>query len=405
MPKLESKREASQLCFLLTVVYMVSYITRTNFSVIVSEMVTSTGFAKSQLALPLIGSFITYGVGQLLSGVLGDKISPKRLVSIGFLGTVVVNVLIPFCPNHWWMLFVWSMNGFAQAMMWPPIVRIITSSYTGDACKKTMTTVSSGGHVGTVIIYLSAPLVILLTGWKGVFIGSAIIGAVMLIVWQFATKDVMVQSQEQKVKAPKTPVKLLLSPLMLLVFLAIILQGMLREGVSAWMPTFISDSFHLGNEISILTGVLLPVFSILCLRFANWLYRKIITHPILCAGALFGIVAFAAFMLYLFCQSNIVVSILSIATVFGSISGVNLMLIGMIPPFFAKRGAVSTISGILNFFTYVGSAVSTYGIAALSEGIGWSNTFLIWIFVALAGGMICLLCIKPWNRTFGNDEE
>jgi OPA family glycerol-3-phosphate transporter-like MFS transporter len=192
---------------------------------------------------------------------------------------------------------------------------------------------------------------------------------------------------------------------MLLVFLAIILQGMLREGVSAWMPTFISDSFHLGNEISILTGVLLPVFSILCLRFANWLYRKIITHPILCAGALFGIVAFAAFMLYLFCQSNIVVSILSIATVFGSISGVNLMLIGMIPPFFAKRGAVSTISGILNFFTYVGSAVSTYGIAALSEGIGWSNTFLIWIFVALAGGMICLLCIKPWNRTFGNDDE
>ena len=405
MNKLESKKEASQLCFLLTIVYMVSYITRTNFSAIVSEMVTATGFAKSQLALPLIGSFITYGVGQLLSGVLGDKIPPKRLVSIGFLGTVVVNSLIPFCPNHWWMLGVWSLNGFAQAMMWPPIVRIITSAYSGDACKKTMTTVSCGGHVGTIIIYLAAPLVIWLAGWKGVFIGSAIIGAVMLIVWQFTAKDVAVETQEQKAQAQKTPVKMLLSPLMLMIFLAIILMGMLREGVSAWMPTFISDSFHLGNEISILTGVLLPVFSILCLRFANWLYRKVITHPILCAGALFGIVALAAFMLWLFCQSSIVVSVLSIATVFGSISGVNLMLIGMIPTFFAKRGAVSTVSGALNFFTYVGSAISTYGIAALSEGIGWSNTFLIWIFVALAGGSVCLLCIKSWNSTFGNDEK
>ena len=405
MHSLKSKREASQLCFLLTVVYMISYITRTNFGAIVSEIAASTGFGKSQLAMSLTGSFITYGIGQLFSGVLGDKVSPKKMVTIGLAVTVAINLLIPLCPNPWWMLGAWSMNGFAQAMMWPPIVRIITTAYSGDACKKTMTTVSSGGYGGTICIYLLAPLVIWLTGWKGVFIGSAIMGTAMLIVWQFAAKDVALETDHKQVNVRKTPVKLLLSPMMFMVFLAIIMMGMLREGVSAWMPTFVSESFHLGNEISILTGVLLPVFSILCVRFADWLYRKIITHPLLCSSALFGVAALFAFVLYMFCQSNVAVSIFSFAALYGAINGVNLLLIGMIPPFFAKRGGVSTVSGVLNFFTYVGSAVSTYGIAALSEGIGWSKTIFIWVLIALAGGLICMVSIKPWKRTFGNDDE
>lgn len=404
MPELKTKGQLNRLSLLLTITYMVSYMTRTNFSAIISEIADATGFANSMLAMSLTGSFITYGVGQLFSGVLGDKISPKRLVSIGLLGTVMINLLIPLCPNPWWMLGVWSINGFAQAMMWPPIVRIITSVFSGDDCKKTMTTVSSGGYVGTIAIYLVAPLIIWLAGWKGVFIGSALMGGGMLVLWHFTARDVTVEAKTAKPVSFKATFKTILSPLMLLVFLAIILQGMLREGVSSWMPTFISDSFSIGNEISILTGVLLPIFSILCVRLADLLYRKVITNPLLCAGALFGAATLVAFVLYVCSGSSVALSVLCFAALYGSINGVNLLLISMIPPFFAKRGAVSTISGILNFFTYVGSAASTYGIAALSEGIGWAKTIFVWVLIALVGTVICLLCARPWKRMFGEDN-
>ena len=46
--------------------------------------------------MALTGSFITYGTGQIISGVLGDRISPKKLVSRGLLVTVLMNVLLPF---------------------------------------------------------------------------------------------------------------------------------------------------------------------------------------------------------------------------------------------------------------------------------------------------------------------
>ena len=73
----------------------------------------------------------------------------------------------------------------------------------------------------------------------------------------------------------------------------------------------------------------------------------------------------------------------------------------MIPTFFEKYGKVSTASGMLNACSYVGSAISTYGIAVLSESAGWGVTVLLWIGIAAAGMVICFLCTKPWNREFG----
>ena len=80
--------------------------------------------------------------------------------------------------------------------------------------------------------------------------------------------------------------------------------------------------------------------------------------------------------------------------------GVNLMLICMLPPYFEKYGNISTISGVLNACTYVGSAASTYGIAVLSERVGWTQTIFLWFAVAVVGSTICLLCMKSWKKKF-----
>ena len=400
MHKLETKREISQLSLLFAITYMISYMTRTNFGAIVSEISESTGFTKSMLALPLTGSFITYGIGQLISGALGDKISPKRLVSIGLGVTVCMNALIPLCGSTWTMLAVWSVNGFAQALLWPPMTRMMSAMLTEDAYKNTVTTVTSGGYLGTILIYLTAPLIIYTVGWRGVFVTSAVLGIVMLIVWHFTARDIPQNTNGNEKQKGKTSVKGILSPMMVWVFLAIIVMGMLREGVGSWIPSFISESFGLQNEISILSSVLLPVFTIISLRFANTLYRKWVTNPLVCAGVLFAGGAVFAYLLYLFSGSSAAGSIVCSAALTGCINCVNLMLVGMLPQYFEGRGCVSTVSGMLNFFTYVGSALATYGIAALSETIGWSSTIFLWFLAALAGTVICLLCIKPWNKKF-----
>ena len=93
--KYQSKKQIGWFVFLLSATYMVSYITRINFGAVLVEMERATHFSKTTLALALTGSFVTYSLGQLVSGVLGDKISPKRLVALGLLLTSGMNWCVP----------------------------------------------------------------------------------------------------------------------------------------------------------------------------------------------------------------------------------------------------------------------------------------------------------------------
>lgn len=400
---MDNKKYANRITLLLAATYMVSYVTRINFGAIISEMADATGFGKSALSMSLTGSFICYGAGQLISGILGDKISPKRLVSLGLGVSVIMNLLIPMCQDPNQMLAVWCINGLAQAFMWPPIVKIMTGLLSAEEYKQAVTKVSWGSSVGTILIYLLAPMVITATSWRGVFYGSAAVGVVMLILWNIW--PMTVETTKSHTIGQGSAVKLLLSPMMLLILLAIVLQGMLRDGITTWMPSLISESFGLGNAVSILTGVLLPVFSILSFQVANRLYCKQITNPVSCGAFLFGCGSICAVLLYLCFGKSIAASGFLCAALTGCMHGVNLMLICMIPPFFSKYGNTSLVSGLLNSCTYIGSAISTYGIAALAETIGWKHTVFLWFLIAVDGSVICFACKNDWRKRFMNDSD
>ena len=84
---------------------------------------------KSSASLALTASAATYGAGQLISGFLGDRIEPKKLILVGLLLTITTNFLLPFCKEASQMTVIWAVNGFAQALIWPPLVRIMTSVF------------------------------------------------------------------------------------------------------------------------------------------------------------------------------------------------------------------------------------------------------------------------------------
>ena len=389
----------ASISVLFAAAYMVSYLTRINFGAVISEMVSATGFSQSLLSLSLTGGFVTYGVGQIISGFLGDRISPKRLVAIGFFTTVVMNVLIPFCPNPYWMMALWCLNGFAQSLMWPPMVKIMTAYLTEEEYKTSVTKVSWGSSFGTILVYLVAPLLITFSGWRAVFFASALCGAVMLFIWLLLSPDAAVVPRVvQKTKSDSSAFRILFSPLMLGVMLAIVFQGILRDGVTTWMPSYLAQTYDLSNSVSILTGVVMPLFGILCYQIATTLYVKKLTNPLSCGGilALFG--AVSALGLYLFSGTSPVLSVAFTAVLIGCMHGVNLMLVCMIPTFFKRFGNVSAASGIINSCTYVGSAVSTYGVALISEKSGWGVTLFLWFLCAVAATALCFLCARGFKK-------
>ncbi len=179
--------------------------------------------------------------------------------------------------------------------------------------------------------------------------------------------------------------------------LGIVLQGILRDGVATWMPSYITEVYNLKNTISILSGVVLPIFGIICINFTSLLYRKKLKNPLTCASTIFGIGAVAALMLILIFGKSAALSVVFAAVLTGSMHGVNLILICMIPIYYKKYGLVSTVSGTLNACTYVGSALSAYGIALITEKLDWSYTLLSWFITAVLGMILCFSLIKKWK--------
>lgn len=398
-----SHKKVKGLAILFTITYMVSYITRINFGAIISEIEADTQISRTLLSTAITGSFITYGTGQIISGICGDIFSPKKLVRLGLTTSVIMNLLMSLCSNPYLMLIVWCVNGFAQAFMLPPIIKLMVAAFSEEYYKKMAVKISWASSYGTIIIYFIAPVLITLSGWRTVFLFSALCGIIMIIIWNKYCIDINEIPQENmKIKKTSTltAAKALFSPVIIAVMICIILQGMLRDGVSTWMPSYIADIYNLNTAVSILTGIVLPLFSVLCTQIASILYRKKLKSPVLCSAVMFLIGTIATICIYYSSGNSVLLSVVCSALLTGAMHGVSAMLTSMVPPFFKKYGNISTVAGILNACAYVGSGISTFGIAVLSENIGWQFTLRIWCIIAVVGSAICICSIKPWKKQF-----
>jgi len=394
-------KQSFRLAFLFAATYFASYLTRINFAAVIAEMITDMQVSKTAFSLALTGCSVTYGAGQIISGLCGDRIRPKRLVLFGLLLACFMNLLIPFCTHPAQMTVIWCINGFAQAFMWPPMTAILAQSIPEEDYSRATVLISQGSSAGSIAVYLIAPLLITLWGWKSVFITSALIALAICPIWVLRCPNVPPARKVQDAAPAQGSSVRLFTPFFLMLMAGIVLQGMLRDGVTTWMPSFIAGTYSLSNAISILTGVALPVFSMLSFSLSNTVYRKWFSNPAQCAAAIFGFGAACALILYLTSGKSAISSVVFSALLTGAMHGINLMLIGLIPPYFKNFGKVSTVSGILNSCTYIGSAISTYGVAAFSEYAGWHPTLLVWFAIALSGTILCYICGYPARKKSG----
>ena len=188
--------------------------------------------------------------------------------------------------------------------------------------------------------------------------------------------------------------------MMLAVMVAIVLMGALRDGVTTWMPTYIGETYDLGTGVATLTGVAMPLFGIACQQLASLLYKKMNDSPLAASVALTVLSVLSTVLLVFTTGRSAVLSVAGAALLTGSMHGTNMTLISFLPAHFRHTGYVSTISGVLNACVYIGSALSTYGFAAMSETAGWNATIVLWLGLAVGCCLICLFYIPTWNRKF-----
>ena len=397
---------AKKISAIFALVYFSSYVMRINFAVMLVKVIAEMQVEKSALSIVLTALTLTYGVGQVISGVLGDKIKPQYLLTAGLGMASICNLAMFFSQSIPVMCVVWGINGFAHALLWPPIVRMMSTYLSDEEYGYAAVRVSWGSSGATILLYLVCPLLLYVTSWRVIMLGCALFGAAVTVFWTLINARLLGEertaSDGTATTAPRAgiPVPKYVYLPIVLIMIGIVLQGMLRDGVTNWMPSYLLETFALPEENAIIATVILAVFSMISFYVFDLLHRKLLRNEVTCAAAIFILATVAALVLYPISASLSapLPSMLLMAVIVAAMHGINLMLITVVPKRFAKSGKVATYSGILNACTYVGAAISSYGFAALAESFGWSFTILTWVIIAALGAVVCFLTVPIWRR-------
>ena len=397
-----SERNMSPLAFSILggMVYFASYICRVNYAAVLAEIIQALSVSKSAASIAITGAFITYGVGQISSGFLGDKIPARWVIFTGLSGSALCNVLTGLSGNISVMTVIWCVNGFFQSMIWPPLIMLLARNLKGEDYKRGSVIVIGGSSLATIMIYLVAPLLIRLGGYTTVFYASALITFVIAVIWIVLSRNIEISGETAAQTAElKTGnlFGLMARSGLIPIFVVIVSMGTLRDGITTWLPVYINQVYHLDTSTSILSSVILPIFTVVCLLIASRLHRRVPNE--LSASVIIWAAALAASAVLLLTKDSVrLAAVMMTAFMVGCMHGINFMLISHMPDRFVKYRWLSTISGIVNSFTYVGSALSAYGFAYLTEKSGWTATLISWCVICVIGLAISALSRPRYSR-------
>ena len=412
------KNTKSFLIILCSAVYFVSYFSRKDFAATMAAMISAETIDKVTGGFIGMGLFIAYGIGQLISGYLGDKVRPSTLLLSGLGTTALCNLLMPIVPSSAIMIPVWALNGLAQAMLWPPIVRILADNLDHDSFVKANLAVTTAAHVATILLYLYVPLCLSVFSWEAVFFTASILAflgmaALVLSLTFILPKDAIKKPVPKKNAKSDLDIKyfpLLLRAGIIPIFFSIIMMGFLRDGIESWLPTLYSEAFGRDAGESILVSVVLPIFSILSITVITAIHKtKTFKNEARGSSILFGCVAVTAVPIIILVSSSAVaarfVCLILSCLVCAFMHGVNFLFISCLPGRFSTYGKAATTSGFCNAFTYVGAAISSYGMAIISELLGWRATVITWMIVGILGAVFTLLSLRSYTRFINETAE
>ncbi|MCL2299438.1 MAG: MFS transporter, partial [Firmicutes bacterium] len=334
-----------------------------------------------------------------------------RMIFWGLSASAACNLLLAGCPA-WFpgprlplaMTAVWCANGFAQAMLWPALVQFMARQLSPADYRRATVHVNIAGSAGTVSVYLLVFLCARFGSWRWVFVISAAAAIGAALCWRrLAPVDsgqltVDCSEAPQAQAEPVSMRKLLTGFGLAPILLAVALQGILRDGVTAWMPVLVTESYPaFSSAKSVLTAAVLPLFAIVSLWATGKIAKKI-NHELRSAQWFYGAGALAALGLGLCGTRWLPAGVAFMALLTGCMHGVNLAAVCQLPARFGRCGATGTAAGIINAFVYAGSALSMLGTALLAERFGWQATVWVWFAVAAAGTAIFAVCTKKARR-------
>lgn len=371
--------------------YVVTYLCRVNYSSAILKLSQEMQISSSKLGTVGSTFFAIYAVGQLINGLIGDRVSPYKFVTIAILGTAVLNLGISFSRGYFQLLVLWSLNGFFQSMLWGPLMRILSQTFPAERTMQVSTGMSTSMVIGYITSWAIFGRLFLPLPWQTYFFVPALIALLTGSLWASTLRhNKAYWPTPSDPKNSGTLKQVLCKHRLWLVAIICLCMGLIKESLSLWAPFLLKNMLGLENKDSLLIAICIPLANFIGILAAGKLMRcknnvkKTLFMLFSCAGCC----ALSLLVLY---KALPVAGVLAISMVSGLMYGCNSLLLSYIPIHYGGDSSVSSLVGIFDFSSYIGAALSSILLGFVIEAEKYTVLFAIWVAVLATACTLTLM--------------
>lgn len=256
----------------LGLLYTSFYMCRYNLSLANKSISTEFGFSRAQMGYIITTSLLAYACGQIINGLLTDRLGGKKAMLIGAAGTIVMNIAFgaaSFAGMLGLFIAIRGVDGYLQAFGAPGMVKINTAWFSHRERGRFSGIFGFMINLGRVGIFNLGPA--LLAGftilglitipplhWRWLFWTPSIICAVVAVGMVLTVKETPEEAGFHGVVpddtgSPDTGVRaqvgqvirtILSNPVVWVTACAYACTGAVRQAVDQWFPRYMEDLYH-----------------------------------------------------------------------------------------------------------------------------------------------------------------
>ena len=365
------------------------------------------GSGKAETGLIGTFFFFAYGIGQILNGIFCKRYNKKFVLTIALIVSSIINAIIFVGVPFYLLKFLWLVNGVAQSFLWSSLISLISKNVSHARLKIAVVVMSTSLAVGTFITYGASAIFNLFNAFKYSFLLGAICMFIVGCSWfifhdkltakeeGFIEKELELEREEnaQNERAGKT---LAINLVALFICLAIfaVINNFIKDGLNTWVPTILKETYGFTNSLSVALTIILPVINFFGSMLSEWVYGKLKDFILtLAVMSLVALIAIAIIILTL--KSVMIITLLTFAVVTLLMTGITHVIVSSAPVYMRSKMDSGLTSGVLDGFCYLGSTISSYGLGAIAESVGWTSAFIVMLVACaipvIVGGVLIIV--------------
>ncbi len=378
--------------------YTFFYTGRHNFGWAAQGMAGELGVSYERIGWISFSMLIGYALGQLINGNLADRFSPRVMIPLGGILSVLCNIAISFLSSFPVILTVWALNGFFQSMAWAPGSRIISNWWQASERGKAFGFYTMAAGSSSVVTFLLS-IVLLQQGleWRWLFRLPVLFLLVAAVIFYILARnkpsDLGFDNLEEEGGITDTTTwrerykAVFANKQFLIACLAMGFESMARYGFIFWVPIhYLGKDWNKNPEylwITVLMPIGMAIGALIFGSISDTLFKS--NRP---ASIRFGMSVSAVIALAIYCTpagNTLVAAVLLFLAGF-FVYGPQANFWPMSPDLLGKQ-YVGTGVGVMNMSAYLFAALGEPILGRVIDLSGNTDS----VFLAIS--CLCLICV------------